>query len=62
MVGRSSGTVMQSGFLFDGPDGSPVIHNLPMYRSTGLTTWQYAGDAFTDKPSWVAPAACGRPT
>ena len=49
-------------YLFDGPDGSPVIHNLPMYRSTGLTTWQYAGDAFTDKPSWVAPAACGRPT
>ncbi len=39
-----------------GPDGLPVIHNLPMYRSTNLTTWHYAGDAFADKPAWVAPA------
>ncbi len=35
-------------------DGSLVIHNLPMYRSTDLTHWQYAGDALPVKPSWVS--------
>src|SRR4051794_7971527 len=40
-----------------GADGKPVIHNLPMFRSTNLTTWHYAGDAFATKPGWVAPSA-----
>lgn len=39
------------------PDGSLVIHNLPTYRSTDLTHWRYAGDAFPAKPSWIAPTA-----
>jgi arabinan endo-1,5-alpha-L-arabinosidase len=35
--------------------GNPVIHNMPMFRSTDLVTWSYVGDAFPTKPSWVAP-------
>jgi arabinan endo-1,5-alpha-L-arabinosidase len=36
-----------------GTDGKPVIHNIPMYRSTDLVHWTYVGDAFAAKPSWV---------
>jgi arabinan endo-1,5-alpha-L-arabinosidase len=35
-------------------DGSLVIHNVPMYRSTDLIHWSYVGDAFPSKPAWVA--------
>ena len=37
-----------------GTDGKPLIHNVPMFRSTDMTTWKYVGDAFPTKPSWVA--------
>ena len=40
-----------------GTDGKPVIHNVPMYRSTDLVHWDYAGDAFPSKPAWVKPDA-----
>lgn len=40
-----------------GPDGRPLIHNIPMYSSYDLTHWNYAGDAFASKPSWVAASA-----
>jgi arabinan endo-1,5-alpha-L-arabinosidase len=40
-----------------GPGGTPLIHNVPMFRSTDLTHWTYAGDALPTKPSWVAPTA-----
>ena len=36
-----------------GPDGKPLIHNVPMFSSTDLTHWSYAGDAFPTKPSWI---------
>jgi len=36
-----------------GPDGKPLIHNVPMFSSTDLVHWNYAGDAFPTKPSWV---------
>jgi len=36
-----------------GPDGTPLIHNVPMFSSTDLVHWDYAGDAFGTKPSWV---------
>jgi arabinan endo-1,5-alpha-L-arabinosidase len=36
-----------------GPDGTPLIHNVPMFSSTDLVHWNYAGDAFPSKPSWV---------
>ena len=36
-----------------GPDGKPLIHNVPTFRSTDLTHWHYAGDAFPTKPAWV---------
>lgn len=39
-----------------GPDGHPVIHNVPMYRSTDLFNWKYQGDAFPTKPAWVGDA------
>ena len=37
--------------------GNPVIHNVPMFRSTDLVHWTYVGDAFPQKPAWVAPDA-----
>jgi arabinan endo-1,5-alpha-L-arabinosidase len=37
-----------------GPDGKPLIHNLPTYSSLDLTHWTYAGDALPTKPAWVA--------
>jgi arabinan endo-1,5-alpha-L-arabinosidase len=36
-------------------NGALVIHNVPMFRSTDLVTWSYAGDAFPTKPAWVPP-------
>lgn len=36
-----------------GPDGKPVIHNVPTFSSTDLTHWHYAGDAFATKPAWI---------
>lgn len=35
-------------------NGKPVIHNVPTFRSTDLVHWNYTGDAFPTKPSWVA--------
>ena len=37
-----------------GPDGTPLIHNVPMFSSTDLTHWTYAGDAFPIKPAWIS--------
>src|SRR3954453_8253038 len=37
-----------------GPDGTPLIHNVPTFRSTDLVHWRYVGDAFPAKPSWVS--------
>jgi arabinan endo-1,5-alpha-L-arabinosidase len=37
-----------------GPDGKPVLHNVPMFRSLDLIHWSYQGDAFPTKPSWVS--------
>ena len=37
-----------------GPDGTPLIHNVPMFSSTDLTHWSYAGDAFPTKPAWIS--------
>jgi arabinan endo-1,5-alpha-L-arabinosidase len=36
-------------------EGGLVFHNVPMFTSTDLVNWNYAGDAFPVKPSWVAP-------
>jgi arabinan endo-1,5-alpha-L-arabinosidase len=36
-----------------GPDGKPLIHNVPTFRSTDLVHWTYVGDAFPTKPPWV---------
>jgi arabinan endo-1,5-alpha-L-arabinosidase len=36
-----------------GPNGDLVQHEVPMYTSTDLTHWSYAGDAFPTKPAWV---------
>jgi arabinan endo-1,5-alpha-L-arabinosidase len=36
-----------------GPDGTPLIHNIPTFSSTDLVHWRYAGDAFAAKPSWI---------
>ena len=37
-----------------GPDGKPVLHNVPMFSSLDLIHWTYKGDAFPTKPSWVS--------
>lgn len=36
-----------------GANGVLVQHEVPMYTSTDLTHWRYAGDAFPTKPAWV---------
>jgi arabinan endo-1,5-alpha-L-arabinosidase len=36
-----------------GAGGSLVQHEVPMFTSTDLTHWRYAGDAFPTKPAWV---------
>ncbi len=36
-----------------GPDGKPLLHNVPTFSSLDLTHWNYQGDAFAAKPSWV---------
>jgi len=37
-----------------GSDGTPVIHDVPTFRSSDLVHWRYAGDAFPTKPAWVS--------
>jgi arabinan endo-1,5-alpha-L-arabinosidase len=37
-----------------GPDGKPLLHNVPMFSSLDLIHWSYQGDAFPTKPSWVS--------
>jgi arabinan endo-1,5-alpha-L-arabinosidase len=37
-----------------GPDGKPLLHNVPMFSSLDLIHWTYQGDAFATKPSWVS--------
>jgi arabinan endo-1,5-alpha-L-arabinosidase len=37
-----------------GPDGKPLLHNVPMFSSMDLIHWTYRGDAFPTKPSWVS--------
>lgn len=39
------------------PGGALDYHLIPMLRSADLVHWTYAGDAFTARPSWVAPGA-----
>ena len=36
--------------------GVGVEHILPIWRSTDLVRWSYAGDAFTAPPAWAGPA------
>ncbi|WP_426505649.1 family 43 glycosylhydrolase [Dactylosporangium sp. McL0621] len=37
--------------------GETAPHLVPILRSTDLVHWSYAGDAFTGRPAWAAPAA-----
>jgi arabinan endo-1,5-alpha-L-arabinosidase len=37
-----------------GPDGRPLLHNVPMFSSLDLINWTYEGDAFPTKPAWVS--------
>src|SRR4051794_30178647 len=37
------------------PNGGLVFHMVPMLRSYDLTHWTYMGDAFSSRPSWMAP-------
>jgi arabinan endo-1,5-alpha-L-arabinosidase len=39
------------------PNGNFNFHLIPMLRSYDLVNWTYMGDAFSAKPSWVAPNA-----
>jgi arabinan endo-1,5-alpha-L-arabinosidase len=32
-------------------------HLIPILKSTDLVEWTYAGDAFTERPSWAAPTS-----
>ncbi len=34
-------------------EGNLVFHNIPIFTSTDLIDWTYAGDAFETKPAWV---------
>ena len=36
--------------------GNPVFHSIPMFVSSDLALWVYAGDAFPSKPEWVPPS------
>ena len=38
----------------DKTDGNFNFHLIPMLRSSDLVNWTYMGDAFSEKPSWVA--------
>lgn len=37
--------------------GNLRFHLIPMFSSTDLVNWTYEGDAFTTRPSWLAPNA-----
>ena len=37
--------------------GDPVLHLLPTWRSKDLVHWSYAGDAFAQRPAWLADDA-----
>lgn len=39
------------------PNGARRSHLMPTLRSRDLVSWEYTGDAFTTRPSWVAPGA-----
>lgn len=39
------------------PQGNFIFRLIPMLQSTDLVNWTYMGDAFSTKPSWVAPDA-----
>ncbi len=41
----------------DQTGGNFNFHLIPMLRSADLVNWTYMGDAFSAKPSWVAPNA-----
>jgi arabinan endo-1,5-alpha-L-arabinosidase len=37
--------------------GNLIFHLIPQFRSTDLVNWTYLGDAFAQRPAWVAPTA-----
>lgn len=38
-------------------EGNLRFRLVPTFRSLDLTTWEYVGDAFEERPSWAAPDA-----
>ena len=36
------------------PAGNFIFHLIPMLRSSDLVNWTYMGDAFTERPGWLA--------
>jgi arabinan endo-1,5-alpha-L-arabinosidase len=38
-------------------DGNLRFHLIPTFASRDLVSWEYLGDAFGERPSWVAPNA-----
>src|SRR4051794_26711833 len=36
---------------------TPVLHPVPMMRTSDLRHWRYVGDALPHKPSWAGPKA-----
>lgn len=46
---------------FSGADrndaGELIFHLIPIFRSTDLVHWSHVGDAFSERPAWVAPTA-----
>jgi arabinan endo-1,5-alpha-L-arabinosidase len=39
------------------PAGNFIFHLIPMLRSADLVNWTYMGDAFTERPAWLADNA-----
>jgi arabinan endo-1,5-alpha-L-arabinosidase len=39
------------------PAGNLIFHLIPIFRSTDLVNWTYIGDAFAERPGWVADTA-----
>ncbi|HXF62380.1 MAG TPA: family 43 glycosylhydrolase, partial [Caldilineaceae bacterium] len=37
--------------------GNLIFHLIPIFRSTDLVHWSYVGDAFAERPDWVADTA-----
>jgi arabinan endo-1,5-alpha-L-arabinosidase len=35
-------------------NGNLIFHFIPILRSSDLITWEYVGDAFAERPAWVA--------